>query len=219
MHNREPKRSFLKNLLRYFGFPLAAAGVMLIAFFALQSQIVAEIRKGTFQILEDAARQQSITLERYVDLITTRVQLIADYDADTGPKTLVESLRTELADDAVETEIGFANPMGDLFYSDQTRKNVASEAWFQRSLSGETVMTITSQNDDDGLADVLVSAHVQAHTGAHGVLFSTLNHKNFSSLLKTLAYEGAANSFVCDSNGVIVFVEAGGSIVEELAIW
>ena len=211
---RKTTRAFLKNLLRYFGFPLAAAAVMLIAFFALKSQIVKEIRKGTFQILEDAARQQSITLERYVDLLTTRVQLIADYDADTGPQALVESLRTELRTKAVDIEIGYANPMGDLLYSDQTRKNVASEAWFARSLAGETLVTTASQNEDDGLEDVLISTHVDTHTSAHGVLFSTLNNRNFASLLNTLAYEGAASSFVCDSTGIVLFLEEGNSIVE-----
>lgn len=203
------KRSFLKELLRYFGYPLAAAGVMVLAFFLLQGQIVKEIQKGTYQILIDAARQQSITLGRYVDLLSARVHLIADYDADTGPNTLVESLRTELKDDAVDVEIGYANPMGDLLYSDQTQKNVASESWFQQSLAGETLVTTGSQNTDDGLTDVRVSAHVNTHSGVRGVLFSTLSNRNFSGLLKTLAYEGAANSFVSDATGVILFVENG----------
>ena len=94
MQKGEKKRVFRKELQRYFGFPLAAAGVMVLAFFLLQGQIVKEIRKGTYEILIDSARQQSITLERYVDALATRVHLIADYDADAGPNTLVESLRT-----------------------------------------------------------------------------------------------------------------------------
>lgn len=203
------KRSFLKELLRYFGYPLAAAGVMMLAFFLLQGQIVKEIQKGTYQILIDAARQQSITLGRYVDLLAARVHLIADYDADMGPNTIVESLRTELRDDAVDLEVGYANPMGDLLYSDQTQKNVASETWFQQSLAGKTLVTTGSQNVDDGLTDVRVSAHVNTHSGVRGVLFSTLSNRNFSGLLKTLAYEGAANSFVSDATGVILFVENG----------
>ena len=203
------KRSFLKELLRYFGYPLAAAGVMVLAFFLLQGQIVKEIQKGTYQILIDAARQQSITLERYVDLLTTRVQLIADYDADTGPNTLVESLRTELKDDAVDVEVGYANPMGDLLYSDQTQKNVASETWFQQSLTGKTIVTTGSQNTNDGLTDVRVSAHVNTRSGVRGVLFSTLSNRNFAGLLRTLAYEGIASSFVCDATGVMLFVEDG----------
>lgn len=50
------KRAFLKNLLRYFGFPLAAAGVLILAFILLQGQIIKEIRKGTYQVLTDAVR-------------------------------------------------------------------------------------------------------------------------------------------------------------------
>ncbi len=208
MQQNDSKRAFLKDLLRYFGFPLAAAGVMVLAFFLLQAQVVEEIRKGTYQILEDSARQQTISLERYVDLLTTRVQLIANYDADTGPNTLVESLRTVLKDEAVDVEIGYANPMGDLFYSDQTEYNVASEEWFQQSLDGESVVTLGTQNEDDGLTDVRVSAYVSTKSGVRGVLFATLSNRNFSSLLKTLAYEGRANSFVSDSTGRILFVES-----------
>ena len=208
------KHPLLKELLRYFGYPLAAAGVMVLAFFLIQGQIVKEIRKGTYEILIDAARQQSITLKRYVDLLSTRVQLIADYDADTGPNTLVESLRTELRDDAKDVEIGYANPMGDLLYSDQTENNVASELWFEQSLDGETVITTGTQNEDDGLADLRVSAHVDTHSGVRGVLFCTLSNRNFSGLLRTLAYEGVASSFVCDATGTVLFVEDGQEILQ-----
>ena len=207
------KQPFLKELLRYFGYPLAAAGVMVLAFFLLQGQIVKEIQKGTYEILIDAARQQSITLEGYVDLLAARVHLIADYDADTGPNTLVESLRTELRDDAKDVEIGYANPMGDLLYSDQTEMNVASTTWFRRSLAGETIITTGTQNEDDGLTDVRVSAGVNTRSGVHGVLFTTLSNQNFSGLLRTLAYEGAANTFVCDATGTILFVEHGMDFV------
>ena len=207
MQKGEKKRVFRKELLRYFGFPLAAAGVMVLAFFLLQGQIVKEIRKGTYEILIDSARQQSITLERYVDALATRVHLIADYDADAGPNTLVESLRTELRDEAVDAEIGFANQMGDLLHSDQIERNVFSEAWFQQSLSGETLITTATQNKDDGLIDLRVSANVNTRSGVRGVLFVTLSNRNFSGLLHTLAYDGAANTFVCDATGTILFVE------------
>ena len=62
MQQSQTKRAFLKNLLRYFGFPLAAGAVMLCAFFLLQAQVVKEIRKGTYQILMGA----SVILSRIV---------------------------------------------------------------------------------------------------------------------------------------------------------
>ena len=205
------KRAFLKNLLRYFGFPLAAAGVMVLAFILLQGQIVKEIRKGTYQVLTDAVRQQTISLERYVDMLETRVQLIANYDADTGPKTLVESLRTELRNEASQVEIGYANTAGELLYSDQTQKNVGSETWFLQSIAGDTVVSAGSQNLNDGLMDLRISAYVNTHYGVRGVLFVTLGNRNFSSQLKTLAYKGVANTFVSDTQGNILFVEDGAN--------
>jgi diguanylate cyclase (GGDEF)-like protein/PAS domain S-box-containing protein len=203
------RRAYWKEILRYFGFPLAGAGVLLLAFFTIQSQIVKEIHKGTNEILVDSARQQTISMERYLDLLSTRVELIANYDADTGPNTLVESLRTELRDDATDIEIGYANPMGDLFYSDQKELNVAGTDWFQQSLGGDTVLSTGSQNVDDGMMDVRVSASVNTKSGVHGVLFATLSNRNFSAQLKTLAYEGQAYSFVSDNTGLIMFVEEG----------
>lgn len=214
MHQRERRRAQLKNFLRYFGFPLAAAGVMLIAFFALQSQIVNEIRKSSYQILENAAQQQGISLGRYMHLISTRVELIADYDADMGPKALADALRVELKDDATSAQIGYANPMGDLLYSDQTQKNVAHETWFQRSLDGETVVSIASQNEDDGLTDLLFSTPAYTSSGMRGVLFATLENGNFARQLNTLAYQGDAFSFVCDADGVILFAEEGARAIE-----
>lgn len=213
MQKSESRREFLKNLLRYFGFPLAAAGVMLIAFFALQSQIVVEIRNGTYQILEDAARQQAISLGRYVDMIATRVELIANYDADAGPNTLVESLRTELKDQAENAQVGYANPVGDLIASDSIKRNVYAESWFKQSLNGNTVVTTANQSATDKTTDILVSAHVKTITGVRGVLFATLENENFSAQLKTLAYEGAARSFVCDAAGMVLFVEDSETIV------
>ncbi|NLI52859.1 MAG: diguanylate cyclase [Clostridiales bacterium] len=213
MKQGETNRSGFHEILRYFGVPLLAVIVVIIAFFATQKQVVSEIRLGTYQILRDATLNQRITLEKYIGLLTTRVELIADYDSDTGPNTLVESLRTELQGNAEGVEIGFANKQGDLLYSDQTRLNVGGEDWFKRTLAGETVITIASQNEDDGLADVLVSARVLPKSGVDGVLFATLNGKNFSAQLDTRAYDGAAFSFVCDSHGTILFAEDKESFV------
>ncbi|HWQ98872.1 MAG TPA: diguanylate cyclase [Clostridia bacterium] len=214
MQKTTSKRAYWKEILRYFGYPLAAAGVMLLAFFTLQSQIVKEIHKGTNEVLVDSARQQTISLERYLDLLSTRVELIANYDADTGPNTLVESLRTVLKENAVDVEIGYANPMGDLLYSDQKELNVAGTDWFQQSLKGDTVLTTGSQNRDDGLTDVRVSTNVNTKSGVHGVLFATLSNRNFASQLKTLAYESKAYTFVSDNKGVILFVEDGFGMVQ-----
>lgn len=203
------KRAFLKNLLRYFGFPLAAAGVLILAFILLQGQIIKEIRKGTYQVLTDAVRQQSIALERYVDMLNTRVHLIADYDADTGPNTLVESLRTELGNEVKNISVGYANAMGYLLYSDQAERYVGTEDWFTESLSGNTVVSTDDQSAEGNLPGVRVSAYVSDQFGNKGVLFATLGNHNFSNILKTLAYDGAANTFVSDENGVILFVEDG----------
>jgi hypothetical protein len=92
----ETNRSGFHEILRYFGVPLLAVIVVIIAFFATQKQVVSEIRLGTYQILRDATLNQRITLEKYIGLLTTRVELIADYDSDTRPEHAVESLRTEL---------------------------------------------------------------------------------------------------------------------------
>lgn len=205
----EPKRALIKSFLRYFGFPLIGGAVMVLAFLLLQSQVVKEIRKGTYQILMDAARQQSIALERYTDMLSTRVHLIADYDADTGPKTLVESLRTELGNDVKCVGVGYANSIGHIVYSDQDERYVGGEGWFSKSLMGETVVSIDSKNAVDGLPNVRFSAYVNDKLGNRGVLYASLGNQNFSSLLKTLAYDGAANTFVSDPNGVILFVEDG----------
>ena len=214
MQKKTAKRAYWKEILRYFGYPLAAAGVMLLAFFTLQSQIVKEIHKGTNEVLVDSARQQTISMERYLDLLFARVELIANYDADTGPNTLVESLRTVLKENAVDVEIGYANPMGDLLYSDQKELNVASTDWYQQSSAGETVLSTCSQNQDDGLTDVRVSTEVNTMSGVHGVLFATLSNRNFSAQLKTLAYESQAYSFVSDNKGTILFVESGFGMVQ-----
>jgi PAS domain-containing protein/cell division protein FtsB len=203
----QPMRTSFRSFLRYFGFPLIGGAVMVLAFLLLQTQVVAEIRKGTYQILMDSARQQSIALERYVDMLTTRVHLIADYDADTGPNTLVESLRTELGNDVKYVGVGYANAMGYLVYSDQTKRYVGAEDWFTESLAGKTIVSIDTPNEVDGLPNVRVSAHVRDQSGNKGVLYATLGNQNFAGLLKTLAYDGAANTFVSDENGKILFVE------------
>ena len=202
----ELRRALLKNLLRYFGFPLAAAGVLLIAFFALQSQIVQEIRKSSYQILETAAQQQANTLERYLDLVATRIELIAGYHAEQSPQVMIESLRLELQDAAMFSNAGYADVSGKLLTGDATLQNIASESWFQASLRGETVVAKVPRGEG-GLTDLRVSTPVNTATGTHGVLFLTISNESFSSQLQTLAYQGAAYSFICDANGVILFAE------------
>ncbi len=209
MRKSETAHSSTAEVIRYFGFPLFAVIVLIIAFFATQNEVEAEIQKGTYQMLRDATLQQRITLARHVELLATRVKLIADYDSDTGPNTLVESLRTELTGDARNFAVGYANKQGYLLYSDQGVANVSDQDWFIRSLLGETVVAITSEFSEEGQTDVLVSAHVETKDGLEGVLFATLNGDNFSNMLDTLAYDGQAFSFVCDKTGLVLFTERG----------
>ncbi len=213
MQQETPKRDFLKKLLRHFAFPLLAAGVMLIAFFALKSQIRDTIRKGTYQILEDTVRQQTNTLGRYVDLLSKRVQLVADYDSSAGPNTLVESLRTELMDDTRAVKISFASESGELLRSNHSRMNVSGEDWFLRSSNGETVVTTDFDNTISDAADILISAHVNTNTGVRGVLFAVFSNQDFSGRLRTTAYEGKAKSFVCDNNGLVLFTESDMNLI------
>ncbi len=207
-------RSFITELMRYFGFPVFAVIVVVIAFFATKYQIESEIHEGTFQILQDSTRTQRIALERHVDLLTTRVTLVADYNSDTGPNTLVEALRTEMLGDANDAEIGYANEKGILFYSDKETFSVAHCDWFQRSIRGETVITTASMNLRDGLTDVLISAIVHPKTGEDGVLFITLDNKYFSRLLTTHAYDGTAFSLVTDEQGTVLFSEDKEDILQ-----
>ena len=214
---RELRRALLKNLLRYFGFPLAAAGVLLIAFFALQAQIVTEIRKSSYQILETAAQQQANALGRYLDLVATRLELITDYDAYQNPQALIESLQMELTDAGTDVSVGYANPMGELLTTDDSngsKQNVASESWFKVSMLGKTCVTTVPSEQADGLMNLRISTPVNTAEGTRGVLFAMLSHESLLSQLKTRAYQGASFSFVCDASGVILFAESGARAIE-----
>lgn len=211
MKKSESFSSALTELLRYFGFPLLAVVVVIIAFFATKSRISAEIQKDTYQILRNAALNQRILFERYTDLLTTRTKLIAGYNGETEPETLVELLRGELQDDAENIDVGFADLSGEVYFGKQTGQNVAGKDWFLKSSPGITRITTIPQIADDDWADVLVSTRVHGSGGLDGVLFAVLSGKNFSDLLETQAYEGAAYSFVGNAKGIVLFLEEGKS--------
>lgn len=203
-----PKPSF-QEIIRYFGFSIISVIALAIAFWIISGNISKEIQKATYQVLQDSARQQRVAFQKYFDLLMARTKLIAEYEADTGPNTLVESLRTELQGSVTSMEIGFSNPYGVLFYSDQTVISVAGEGWFQGSLNGETLVSMASQNEQDEQEDIVVSAPVRAASGISGVLFVTVDGREIADLINTLAYNSQAVSLVCDARGTILFCESG----------
>ena len=59
--------------------------------------------------LHDATVQQNITVTQYMNLITTRIELIGENYGDAQPKELVEALRTALEKNAGSVEAGYAD--------------------------------------------------------------------------------------------------------------
>ena len=201
------KLRFLE-LLKYFGFSIISVVVLIVAFLILSNNISKEILKTTYQVLEDSTRQERAAFQKYIDLLAARTKLIAEYEADTGPNTLVESIRTELRESVQSLEIGFANQEGYLLYSDQTKINVSSEVWFPESIGGEPQLALTSQNKPDAQVDLLISAPVHSANGINGVLFVTIDGREVANMIQTLAYDGKASSVICDSEGTVLFCEA-----------
>ena len=215
-----PRPTF-QELIKYFGFSIVSVIVLSVAFLLISRSIYKEIQKATYQVLEDSVRQQSVTFQKYFSLLKAHTKLIAEYDAETGPKALVESLRTELKDSVLSMEIGFANPDGLLLYSDQKVSSVAKESWFQDSLAGTTCISMMSQNRNDSQEDIVVSSPVHTVSGVSGVLFVTVDGIEISGLINTLAYDGKAMSVVCDAKGNVLFSEprlgtmySGGNIFD-----
>ena len=127
MNSDRPRQSRFLEVLKYFGFSIISVVLLVVAFLVLSSNISNEIQKTTYQVLEDSTRQQRVAFQKYIDLLAARTNLIAEYKADTGPNTLVESIRTELRESVRSLEIGFANQEGYLRYSDQTKISVSEE--------------------------------------------------------------------------------------------
>jgi diguanylate cyclase (GGDEF)-like protein/PAS domain S-box-containing protein len=203
----ETKRSNLRELLRYFGYPLFAVAVVVVAFLATQKQVFVEIQKGTYQILQDATLYQRITIEKYIHILSMRTELIAQRDSSSGPAALVDLLKIELLNDAQDAKAGFADTQGNLLYGNFETGNIGSQSWFLRSLGGETVVSLTAQDEIGNPGDLIISAHARTNNGAGGVLFTTLGGMNIARLLETHAYNDMAYSFVCDSAGNILFAE------------
>ena len=197
------------DLLRYFGFPLFAVAVVVAAFFVTNSRVFAEIRKGTYQALHDATVQQNITVTQYMNLITTRLELIGENYGEAEPKELIEALQAALEKDVGSVETGYANVQGDLIFSDSAVRSVKTEDWFQKSRAGKTVISIVNQSIQDEQADVRISAPVRSEKRISGVLFIILDGEKINHLFQTLAYDGAAFSFILDARGEILFLESG----------
>ncbi len=208
VNNDHVSKSRLLELIQYFWGPFVAIVIVIVVFLVTRSEINTEIQKGTYQSLQDSTMQQRVTVSRYIDLLAARTALIAEYDSDTGPNTLVESLRTELHESVNSMEIGFANESGDLLYSDQAIRRVADQDWFSRSLVGETLVSLASQNLLDEQVDVLVSTPVHTSSGVNGVLFVTIDGREIAKIIQTLTYDADAMSVICDSKGVVLFCEA-----------
>ena len=209
----ETTRTFFSELARYFGFPLFAVVVVVIAFFATNRQIEAEIHNGTFQILQDSSRTQRNELERYIDRLTTRINLIAVHDSELGPAAICAALRDEMRGIATDVRVGYASKNGLLLFGENNGIIVRNEDWFNKSIGGKSAVVTASFDEDGGPANLRISTRVQPENGSTGVLFATLGGDNFAKLLDTQAYQGAAFSAVIDSEGTVLFTEGKESLL------
>lgn len=206
-------RKLLGDLLRYFGFPVFAVGIVLIAFLGINKQVMSEIRVGTYQTLLDATHYQRTAIEKYVRLVTTRAELIADHENSSDAGELVKTLQTELQRDAANVQAGFADINGTVIYGDYANSNVSQEDWFVRSMQGETLMAETDQVSQTNQQNMIVSARANTVGGADGVLFAVLDGQNISGLMETHAYDDEAYSLICDYKGTVVFSELKPGII------
>ena len=213
MKQENTTRKLPGDLLRYFGFPLFAVAIVLIAFLGINRQVMSEIRIGTYQTLLDATRYQRTAIEKYVHLVTTRAELIADHENSSDASELVKTLQTELQRDATNVKAGFANADGTVVYGSFPITDVSQEDWFIRSMQGETLLAETTQEIQTNQQNIIVSARAYTVGGADGVLFAELDGQNISSLMETHAYDDEAYSLICDSKGIVVFSELKPGIV------
>ena len=203
---KSPKASVLE-LARYFGFAIISVVVLIVAFLFTSKNISEGIHTVTYQALKDSTRQECASIQKYIDLLVARTSLIAEHEAEKGPKTLVETLRVELEDNVTDAEIGFANPYGYLIYSDQPKINVAGEDWFAQSIKGEAQVFLFSRNATQEQRDLLIATPVDTAAGTSGVLFVTIDGTAISGQINTQAYDGKAMSVICDSSGTVLFCE------------
>ena len=207
MEGREaPKTRFLK-LVQYFGFTIISVVILVVTFLVSSRNISSQIQTLTDQTLKDSTRQGSISIQKYVGLILAQTTLIAEHYENHGAKEMVEALRSELKSNAFSAEIGFANADGYLIYSDQPKINVAGDEWFQRSKSGEEQVFLFSRDATKVQRDLMISAPVHSSDGFLGVLFVTIDGSEIANRIETQAYGGRAKSFICDSEGTILFLE------------
>ncbi len=201
-----PNTRFLK-LVQYFGFTIISVVILVATFLASSRNISSQIQTLTDQTLKDSARQESVSIQKYVGLILAQTTLIAEHNARHGAKEMVEELRSELKSNVFSAEIGFANADGYLIYSDQPKINVAGDEWFQRSVSGEEQVFLFSRDAKKVQRDLLISAPVHTSDGFLGVLFVTIDGSEIANRIETQAYGGRAASIICDSEGTMLFLE------------
>lgn len=209
--NRSPKSRMIE-LVKYFGFAIISVIVFIVAFLVISNNIAKEIHLSTYQALEDSTRQESASLQKYLDSITARTALIATYKADAGPNMLIAALRTELRGTVKSDAIGFANHNGDIVAGEQAGRNVSAEDWFQKSMDQTEQIFLVSQSGQDEQMDLLVSAPVPSENGTSGVLFVMIDGNEISDQISKAAYHGRVSSFICDSDGTVLFCEPRMSV-------
>lgn len=200
------------ELVKYFGFAIISVIVFIAAFLVISNNIAKEMHLSTYQALEDSTRQESASLQKYLDSITARTALIATYKADAGPNMLIAALRTELRGTVKSDAIGFANHNGDIVAGEQAGRNVSTEDWFQKSMDQTEQIFLVSQSGQDEQMDLLVSAPVPSENGTNGVLFVMIDGNEISDQISKAAYHGRVSSFICDSDGTVLFCEPRMSV-------
>lgn len=195
-HSRS--KSIKKTLL--FGIVSLAVAITILCGIANAFILYRETMDSVHTRLSEVATAYSESVENAINTFKTRAEAIAQDQIILNDSLPIEERKEQmkkLADKFDFVEVIVVNGEG----TTTNGANISDRDYFQRSLTGETVVSSTVVRKTDSSITLMVSAKAE---GYNGIIIGVLSSDTFSKMIDNVSIGTSGYGFIVDADGKVI---------------
>lgn len=187
---------------------VVCVGLGAISYISASRAVEIQINESLSSITEEASKVIESRIENHIKSL----EAVANRDVIKGTLASDQSTLNQkmIALKDEQKRVGYlfmalADIQGNSYSTNDKATNIKDREYFQKALSGESVVSEPIVNKDDGTMTMVFAVPVKANGNqVTGVLISTINAEEFVDMIKDINYGKGGQAFVIDKNGTTI---------------
>lgn len=196
--------------LRSVGVPLAAIVLILLTFLWYRAQTADGLKERAYEILQESAQQQVVSIRTRLDGAYTLLETVAAYaEENDAYKTPAECEATQAfmrtaVDQSAFLRIALVDQSGNAVFQNGSEISVGDRGYFRLAMEGKRAIERVESGKISDEIMFLLAVPISAGDQTAGVVFGSFYKETFAKLTDVPLYGGSTRSMICDSAGNIV---------------